>query len=123
MTSGVVNSNLEPLLTITVRAAGGVGYDVEALVDTGFNGFLTLQPDLITALGLSWVGTERAELADGSVQVLDVFVATVDWHGGTKQVDVQAADAQPLLGMSLMQDSELRIDVVAGGSVSIIERP
>jgi clan AA aspartic protease len=123
MMSGVVNSNLEPLLTIMVRAAGGDGYDVEALVDTGSNGFLTLGPDLIAALGLSWVGTEEAELADGSLQVLDVFVATIDWHGRPKQADVQAVVAQPLLGMSLMQDSELRIDVAAGGSMSIIERP
>ena len=42
MMTGVVNADLEPLLRLTVRDAGGQPHDVEAVIDTGFNGFLTL---------------------------------------------------------------------------------
>jgi clan AA aspartic protease len=96
---------------------------VEAIIDTGFNGFLTLSPALIAVLGLPWLCREQGELADGSVLTFDVYVATVDWNGQSKSVEVEAADAQPLLGMALMRGFELRIQVVPGGSVTIAGLP
>ncbi len=53
--TGTVNAELEPLLRLVVRDAGGQAHDVEAVVDTGFNGFLTLPPALIAALRLPWL--------------------------------------------------------------------
>ncbi len=53
----------------------------------------------------------------------DVHVATVDWHGQPRAVEVEAADAQPLLGTSLMRGSELKVQVADGGSVTITETP
>lgn len=50
-------------------------------------------------------------------------MATVDWNGQSRRVEVEAAEAQPLLGMALLQGSELRIQVVPGGSVSIAVLP
>jgi predicted aspartyl protease len=66
---------------------------------------------------------QQGQLADGSVLAFDVYVATVDWHGQPRNVEVEAADAQPLLGMGLMQGSELRIQIMLGGSVIITELP
>jgi predicted aspartyl protease len=54
MMTGTVNTDLEPLLRLTVRDAGGQPHDLEAVIDTGFNGFLTLPPALIAAPGLAW---------------------------------------------------------------------
>ena len=119
MMTGVVNTDLEALLRLTVRDAGGSPRDVEAVIDTGFNGFLTLPPALIAALGLPWLCRQQGQLADGSLLAFDVYVATVDWHGQPRSVEVEAADAQPLLGMAMMQGSELRMQVVPGGSVAI----
>jgi clan AA aspartic protease len=65
----------------SVRAASGQPHEVEMVIDTGFNGFLTLPPALIAALGLRWLCRQQAELADGSVQAFDVYVAPVDWDG------------------------------------------
>src|SRR5262249_46140519 len=109
MMTGSVNANLEPMLKLRVRDSAGKFSDVEAVVDTGFNGFLTLPPTLINALKLPWLCREQGQLADGSIMVFDVYVATVEWHGQARQVEAESADAQPLLGMCLMQDSELRI--------------
>ena len=121
--TGAVNADLEPLLRLTVHDAGGQPHDVDVVIDTGFNGFLTLPPVLIAALGLPWLCRQQGQLADGSVLTFDVHVATVIWHGRLRSVEVEAADAQPLLGMALMQGSELRIQVVPGGSVTIVESP
>jgi clan AA aspartic protease len=123
MMTGIVNAELEPLLRLTVRDAGGQPLDVETGIDTGFNGFLTLPPPVIAALGLRWLCRQQGQLADGSVLAFDVYVATVNWHGQARNVEVEDTDAQPLLGMGLMQGSELRIEIVPGGSVIITELP
>jgi clan AA aspartic protease len=96
---------------------------VETVVDTGFNGYLTLPPALIGVLGLPWLCRQQGQLADGSLLPFDVYVATVDWHGQPRAVEVEAADAQPLLGMALLQGSELRIQVMPGGAVTITPLP
>jgi clan AA aspartic protease len=119
MMIGTVNADLEAVLRLTVRDAAGQPHDVDAVIDSGFNGFLTLPPALIATLGLPWLCREDGQLADGSVQPFDVYVATVDWDGPSRNVEVEAADAQPLIGMALLRGSELRIQVVPGGSVSI----
>src|SRR5436309_522080 len=74
MMTGTVNADLEALLRLTIRDAAGQPNDVEAVIDTGFNGFLTLPPALIAALGLPWPCRQQGQLADGSVQAFDVYV-------------------------------------------------
>lgn len=123
MMTGLINADLEPRMTLNVCAASGQPHAVEAVVDTGFNGFLTLPPALITALGLQWLCRQQGQLADGSVLAFDVYVATVDWDGRPRGVEVEAADAQPLLGMALLQGAELRMLVLSGGSVTITPLP
>jgi clan AA aspartic protease len=121
--TGTVNADLEPLLRLTVRDDAGRSHDVEAVVDTGFNGYLTLPPAGIAALGLPWLCRQPGQLADGTVLTFDVYVATVVWHGRPRGVEVESADAQPLLGMALLQGSELRIDARPGGTVTVVETP
>jgi predicted aspartyl protease len=65
----------------------------------------------------------HGQLADGTIMAFDVYVAIVEWHGQPRTVEVEAADAQPLLGMAMMQGSDLRIQVVPGGSVTIVTLP
>ena len=123
MMTGTVNADLEALLRLTVRDAGGQPNVVEAVLDTGFNGFLTLPPALTSALGLSWLCRQQGQLADESILAFDVYVAVVDWDGQPRTVEVEAADAQPLLGMALLLGSEVRIQVAIGGSVTIAALP
>lgn len=49
----------------------------------------------------------------------DMFQAQVIWDGRVYPIDVDAADTTPLVGMGLMEDQELCIQVVFGGTVSI----
>ncbi len=96
---------------------------VEAVVDTGFTGHLTLRPETVERLALPVVGSAESILADGSTTIEDVCLARVVWHGMLRPVRALVADAVPLLGMSLLRGSELRIRVVGGGDVGIEELP
>lgn len=42
MIKGAVNANREARLRLTVRGLSGQEREIEAVIDTGFNGFLTL---------------------------------------------------------------------------------
>jgi predicted aspartyl protease len=44
MISGVDNGNLEATVGLLVRGPGGQEQAIEAVIDTGFKGFLTLSP-------------------------------------------------------------------------------
>ena len=122
MIEGVVNANLEAVLTLTLRGETGHEREIEALIDTGFNGFLTLPPALVTELGLPFASIGRATLADGSEAAFDVYDATVLWDGQPKYVESGAVGADPLVGMSLLDGHNLNIEVVDGGRVVIQAR-
>ena len=98
---------------------GAPSLQVEVVVDTGFTGHLTLPTSTIQALGLPVVGSAESVLADGSLVLEDVCLARVLWHGDERSVRVLVADATPLLGMSLLRGSELRIEAADGGEVEI----
>lgn len=123
MMSGVVNAALEASLRLSVEDTRGQLQEVEAILDTGFNGFLTLPSALVAALGLPWLSRQQGQLADGTFQVLEVFAATIRWDGQARTVEVEALDAQPLIGMDLVRGHELRVHVKPGGVVTIAAVP
>lgn len=94
-------------------------YEVDAIIDTGFNGFLTLPPALVTALGLTRLSRGRALLANGSEELFDIYGVTVLWDGQQRYVEADAVDTTPLVGMSLLEGYDLHIQVAAGGQVAI----
>lgn len=93
--------------------------EFEAVVDTGFNGSLTLPPPLIATLGLPFRGRGHATLADGSESFFDFHEATVVWDGRPRRVPVSTADTHPLVGTALLDGYELTVQVVNGGGVFI----
>jgi clan AA aspartic protease len=116
----------EALLGVEVLSqAGASSLLVEAVVDTGFTGHLTLPRATVDALGLPIIGSAESILADGSLVMEDVCLARVLWHGAERPVRVLVADATPLLAMALMRGSELRVECVGGGEVSVerLEEP
>jgi clan AA aspartic protease len=121
--SGTVNADLEAILRLQVLGPGDRAVQIDAVIDTGFNGYLTLSTYLIETLKLPWIYRQEGELGDGSTHAFDVHVGTVLWNGTPRIVEVELADTVPLLGMAMLQSQNLNIDVVNGGSVSITARP
>ena len=89
------------------------------MVDTGFNGFLTLPVDLVNELELPFASLGRATLADGSVVTYSVHEATVLWDGQPRHIEVDAAETTPLIGMLLLHGHGLSVQVRSGGRVVI----
>jgi clan AA aspartic protease len=123
MITGVVNANREATIRLAVIGPSGQQREIEAIIDTGFTGFLTLPPALVMALGLPWLCRQPGILADGNVDVFDVYTATVLWDGQPRAVEVEDADTDPLVGMSLLDGYSLRIDILNGGTVTITALP
>ena len=123
MISGIVNARLEATIRVSIRDAAGQHQDIEAVVDTGFSGSLTLPPTVITGLGLVWRSRGTAILANGSMDLFDIYTATVIWDGASRIILVEAADTDPLVGMRLIAGHDLRIQAVVGGAVTITALP
>src|SRR5438876_4845619 len=112
MITGVVKSG-EGRIRITV--IGLRGQEREAIVDTGYSASLTLPSALIADLGLAWQTMDTARLADGSECIFSAYEATVVWDGKVRQILVDEADADPLIGMRLLQGHEWKMHVCARG--------
>ena len=119
MIQGVVNAALEAVVTLTVQGQAGQSQDIEAVIDTGFSGFLTLPTALVRELELFYQYRGRAVLADGSEAFFHVYEVNVLWDGRLMRIEADAADATPLVGMRLMDRHNLNIDIEDGGRVSV----
>jgi clan AA aspartic protease len=123
MIGGVVTTDLEAVIRLTVRGLRGQRRTTTAVIDTGYNGSLSLPPALIRSLGLPWRRRGRALLADGSETLFDIYEATVVWHGHRLRIPVDEADTDPLVGMALLNGNELNLQIRAGGKVAITPLP
>ena len=65
MISGMVNTEREATVRLTLIGRSGGQVRVEAVIDTGYDGWLVLSPALITELGYAWTNECNAILADG----------------------------------------------------------
>ena len=119
MIEGVVNSAYEAVIPLSLCGPAGQAQEVEAVIDTGFTGFVTLPPSLVAELGLVFMGTSEATLADGSEVSFDAYDVTVLWEGQPRDVLIDEADTTPLVGMLLLDRHNLNIDVESGGRVLI----
>lgn len=119
MILGIVHSYHEATLIVAVRDAAGQEEQIETILDTGFSGSLTLPPEVIHALGLPFRSRGNAVLADGSEAQFDIFTATVIWDGVPRNILVEAAETDPLIGMGLLYGFNINIQAVDGGKVTI----
>ena len=119
MITGIVTKSLEATVWLTVIGPGGNQQEIDALVDTGFDGWLSLPASIISKLKLPWRGRGRALLADGSETVFDLYEATMLWHQESRRIRVDEAETEPLIGIALLEGSKLNIEVREGGRVII----
>ena len=119
MIEGAVSGNSEAIIRLALRAATGATQEIDAIIDTGFTGDLTLPPALTRRLNLPWKGRGQALLADGGMHTFDAYVGTVSWNGQSLTVEVSSADTNPLVGMGLLRGHRLSMDVIENGAVTI----
>jgi clan AA aspartic protease len=93
--------------------------EIECVVDTGFEGFLTLPLTVIAELNLPFAGRIDANLADGSNVSTEVYWTTILWSGMNREIAVLGMGTRPLIGTALLEDHHLSIDFCEGGVVLV----
>jgi clan AA aspartic protease len=118
MMQGYVNTAYEAVISIVIRHNGKLK-SVNAVIDTGFTGFLSLPSSIVSELELSWSYRERATLGDGSETFFDIHDASIIWDGQFQDIEISVADTDPLMGMKMLRGYRLLIDTIQGGLVTI----
>lgn len=121
MITGKVNSQREAIVAVSLLDASGVEQPIEAVLDTGFTGELTLPPKYIDDLGLEFFGSRLAVLGDGSEVLMDNYFGQIMWHGRSRRIVVLESAGGPLLGMELLEGSDLSLRIQTDGPVQIDE--
>ena len=110
---------LEPRVSVSVAGRDQVFRAEEAIVDTAFNGWLTLPDAVIRHLGLVHYGQRPANQADGEVQTYDIYGALVSWHERILPIPVHRSGSMPLIGMALLHGCRLSVEAWECGDVVI----
>ncbi len=107
MIEGVVNAAHEAVIALHLQGPEGRTRDIEAVVDTGYSGFLTLPAVLVAELGLPFAYVGQAFLANDDEVSFDVHDVTVLWDGQLRHIKADATGSTPLVGMALLDSHSL----------------
>lgn len=110
MLEGYVDEGRQPRVAITLVGLDARLLEVDAVIDTGFDGSLCLPTTFAEQVELQRWGTQLVELADGSRHEEWVYLGEAIFDGERRPVDIsltQGTDA--LLGTALLQDYRLEI--------------
>ncbi len=119
MMQGIVDQNCEATVCLVVCNADSQRQIVDAVIDTGFTGFLTLPFSVLADLNLRAYRREEGILGDGSTCIFDVYRGLVILDGELRRIDINESDTAPLLGMSLLYGHRMQLDAIEGGTVTI----
>jgi clan AA aspartic protease len=92
---------------------------IDFVIDTGFEGAMTLPLETIQELELPYFTQLTANLADDSGVPVDVYVGIIRWENEEKRVAVLAMGTRPLLGTSLLAEHHLHADFTEDGTMTI----
>jgi clan AA aspartic protease len=110
-------------LKVVLRIAGYPDLQIGCVIDTGFEGALTLPVAAVTKLQLPYVARINTNLANDDNFVTPVHRATIVWDGVEIEVPVLAMGRRPLVGTLLLNNYNLNIDFYDGGILSIDALP
>ena len=103
-----------PTVPVVFRLPNCPDFTIEFVVDTGFEGDLTLPAAAVTALGLPFDQIIVANLADNAGRQIDAHQAVIVWHGIEQKAQVLAMGRRPLLGTRLLDGNKLAIEFADG---------
>ena len=122
MIVGEVNLLRQPAVSVVVIAANDQRQTIEANVDTGFSGDLTLPISAIERLAFPLATRSNSyRIGSGALVTFNTYDGTILWHNSRRQVTVLESEITPTIGVGLLWDSNLSIDFRLGGEVTITE--
>ena len=110
MLRGFFDSAGRPRLAITLTSRRSAR-QLDALIDTGFTGALTVPVELAVELGPELAGRANVELADGTLRRELLFIATVTLDQSPQRVHVGLTSSDDaLIGTGLLAGRRLIMD-------------
>ena len=107
-----------PRLLLTLQ--GHIGpINIEFILDTGFDGELSLPANILTQMQATFIKDETIMLADGSLSRRPVYRIEIEWDGQSRLTQVILLDNAPLMGIQLMDGKFLQAEMTDGGEVSL----
>ena len=107
-----------PRLVLTLPGLDGP-QEIEFVIDTGFDGEISLPEALVRRLNTTILETRFVQLAGGFHQRYYSYEMALDWNGEQQLVEVLTLDGNPLLGNGLWQSMLLQAENSEGGEVSL----
>ena len=119
MTSGNVVGTRKPLVPLTILDGSGSPQTLRVVLDTGFNGQVSLPERYVRQLGIRINRHIVGQPATGETIRIPAGRATVIWQGRRRLVEVLQLDSDPLLGMEFLWHHRITIDATTNGPVTI----
>ncbi len=110
--------DLQGIVPVTYKLSDQPDVTIEYVLDTGFEGALTLPANQISLLRLPFVQEMSANLADGTSIQINVHLGTIVWDDRILNVAVLAMGNRPLLGTALLNGRRVTVDFVEDGAVT-----
>ena len=110
-----------PLVPIEIESgAVEVRMEVEALLDSGFTGAVSVPLRVVEQLKLEWSGEHSVILGDASEVGVDLYEGMVYFAGRRYRCAVLATGDIPTVGMHLMQGLKVCFEATADGEIEIV---
>ena len=132
-TTGVVRKSLCPFLPVHIKKVGNDWLDADLLFDTGFDGQIALRPTLLdsncieTEPPLDLVPPDSVLRKGPNLDPKAPFTLHVNWNGFYQEASLHLlhnkAKVPGMLGTRMLRFHVVTIDVIEGGTVSILETP
>lgn len=110
MIVGFVNESDEPVIKVKLVLSKGKR-SVNAVIDTGFNGYISVPQKLIGDSDWDFLGTEEYELASGELMRERVFLGKIEMGAESLTVFVLSSNSSDtLIGTKLLKNRVLTIN-------------
>ena len=119
MIRGKVDAQRQAWVQLEIKGGDGHFQSIDAVVDTGFDGHLTLSPELIQGLNLEPKLETNVILATGLREKVNTWSGDVLWHDRLRSMLILEPIGFPLVGMELLESSQLSIQIRVNGDVRI----
>ena len=124
MISGQVNLMRQPTITVVLIDGDSRHRAIEARLDTGFSGDLTLPQTAIAQLGFP-VATRSGHytIGSGAMATFTAYEGRMQWRNDVRNIVVLESEILPVVGVGLLWENNLSVDFIIGGDVAIRELP
>ena len=130
--NGTMSEKLSPTIPIKFRKKNGEWQEISLLLDTGFDGEITLDASLLGKYNLEtwpdheWLTPDKVFESDDNWKPRAPYTGKIELEGREREAGIHMVRQHPLNGMfgtQLLKLQRLTVDVVESGAVTVENMP